>query len=71
VATEVDAVHVPVAAWLGLAGRAVGVPGTAAATVLAGWDPDATWWLTDVARSGDPTRWSRTDQDPPDRWRPV
>jgi hypothetical protein len=70
VAAEVDAVHVSVAAWLGTAGRAVDVPGTTAATVLAGWDPDATWWLTDVVESGHPTDWVRTEEDPPNRWRP-
>ncbi len=71
VADEVDAVHVSVAAWLVTAGQALDVPGTPAATVLAGWDPDATWWLTDVVGSAAPTDWVRTDEDPPDRWRAV
>ncbi|SDO05101.1 hypothetical protein SAMN05660199_01213 [Klenkia soli] len=71
VADEVDAVHVSVGAWSATAGRALDVPGSTAATVLAGWDPDATWWLTDCVESGDPTDWVRTDEDPPDRWVPA
>lgn len=70
VAEQVDGVHVPVATWLSLAGRPVEVPGTGAATVLAGWHPDATWWLTDVLQVGEPTGWVRTDDDPPGRWAP-
>ncbi|MEI4271293.1 hypothetical protein TEK04_06120 [Klenkia sp. LSe6-5] len=64
VAAEVDAVHVPVGAWLALAGRPLDVTGTRAATVLTGWDPDTTWWLTDVVESGDPTDWVRTGGGP-------
>jgi hypothetical protein len=33
--------------------------GGEAQTLLAGWDPDATWWLTDVlAADGPPEDWA-------------
>ena len=49
VAGEWDAMHLTVAGYLNVAGRALKVdPETA--TVIAGWDPDSTIWLTDVAR---------------------
>ena len=39
------------------------------ATVLAGWDPDATFWLADVLEpAGEPVAWERVPG--PDRWRP-
>ena len=40
-----DAVHVSVRGYLTTAMRALPVDG--ATTVLAGWSPDETWWLTD------------------------
>lgn len=46
VAEEYDGVHVTVLGYLSTAGRAVPVVDDWA-TVLAGWDPDATYWLTD------------------------
>ena len=70
VATECDAVHLTVDAYLATAGRALAVPGTDARTVLAGWDPDATWWLTQLFDLGEPTRWRRLDDEPP-RWTPA
>ena len=49
---EVDAVHLTVDAYLSAAGRALPVElpagGAPACTVLAGWDPDVTWWISDV-----------------------
>ena len=70
VATEYDAVHLTVDGHLSTAGRALPVPGTDASTVLAGWDPDASWWLTDLFDLGQPTRWRRQDDEPP-RWTPA
>ena len=33
-------------------------------TVLAGWDPDETWWLNDVLhQDGEPRLWSRDARD--------
>jgi hypothetical protein len=58
VADEVDAVHLTVAGYLTTAGRAIHV-GQATASVLAGWDPDATYWLTDgPTAAGPPRGWS-------------
>lgn len=42
-----DAIHVAVAGYLTTAGLDLPVSGNAR-TMLAGWDPDATWWLGDV-----------------------
>ncbi|MEU2350711.1 hypothetical protein [Modestobacter sp. NPDC049651] len=69
VAEEHDGVHLTVDGYLATAGQAwpVGVPGPPVRTVLAGWDPDATWWLTDVAGLGEPADWTRADDEPP-RW---
>ncbi|TFD93387.1 hypothetical protein E3T61_04650 [Cryobacterium lactosi] len=47
VAQDVDAVHLTVAGYLATAGRTIQVDGDVA-SVLAGWDPDQTYWLTDV-----------------------
>jgi hypothetical protein len=45
------------------AGRAV--PVDDAGTVLAGWDPDLTYWLTDtLTLAGPATDWVRLDQEP-------
>jgi hypothetical protein len=64
VAEEWDAVHLTVLGYLSGAGRVLPVsPDTA--TVIAGWDPDSTIWLTDVARDGEGLRqsWHRVSQD--------
>jgi hypothetical protein len=60
VAAEYDAVHLTVGAYLEAATRALPVTDDAA-TMVAGWDPDATYWLTDAARPVGPAR----------RWRQV
>ncbi|MDO2935398.1 hypothetical protein Q2T94_13880 [Paeniglutamicibacter sulfureus] len=57
VAQEWDAVHLTTQGYLGLAGRALDVD-TDTASVIAGWDPDSTFWLTDVAREWDGPRQS-------------
>lgn len=46
VAEEWDAVHLTVAGYLAVAGTVVPVSGGDAASVVAGWGPDATYWLT-------------------------
>ncbi|MEO7261550.1 MAG: hypothetical protein ABI047_09900 [Jatrophihabitantaceae bacterium] len=62
VAEDWDAVHLSVAGYLTTAGRALAVAEDTA-TVLAGWPPDATFWLADVLRvAGGPTPWRR-DRD--------
>ena len=45
VSQDYDAIHLSVLGYLSTAGRALG--DGSAGTVLAGWDPDQTWWLTD------------------------
>jgi hypothetical protein len=70
VAEAFDAVHLTVDGYLSTAGRAlpVEVGGRPTRTLLGGWDPDATWWLTDVLPPlGRPTDWRRRD-DEPARW---
>jgi hypothetical protein len=62
VAADWDAVHVSVAAYLTTAGIAIPAGGGACA-MLAGWDPDATWWLNDVLScSGLPEVWREDDR---------
>jgi len=61
VASAYDAVHLTVAGYLTAAGRALPVA-DGVRTVLAGWDPDQTYWLADVLEpAGDPVRWHRDD----------
>ena len=72
VAADHDAVHVSVQGYLAAAGRAIDVDG--GATVLAGWAPDETFWLTDdIVIEPDAERWqlrSAEDEDDDDepRW---
>jgi hypothetical protein len=67
VAAGYDAVHLTVAAYLATPGRALDVEG--GATVLAGWDPDVTFWLADVlVPAGETVDWERVPGS--DRWRP-
>lgn len=59
VAEDWDGVHLSVAGYLTTAGRALPVDSDTA-TVLAGWPPDATFWLADVLTVADlPTSWRR------------
>ena len=40
--------------------------------MLAGWNPDETWWLADVLSSSGPAeRWTTTKQDEPLGWNPA
>ncbi|MFW0786365.1 hypothetical protein AAFP35_17815 [Gordonia sp. CPCC 206044] len=66
VAEDYDGVHVSVWGYLETAGIAVPIDDRGGAAVLAGWDPDATWWLNlDAIHIEDvPTQWRRDDQ----RW---
>jgi hypothetical protein len=41
------------------AGRLLHLPDAGGAcTLLAGWDPAATWWLADVTQAGPPVQWT-------------
>jgi hypothetical protein len=46
---DYDAVHLSVAGYLSAAGTGIRIDDDRA-TVLAGWDPDATYWLVDLDR---------------------
>jgi hypothetical protein len=60
VAADFDAVHLTVAGYLSTAGRPITVGDSH--SVLANWDPDATYWLGDVLESaGDPVEWHREE----------
>jgi hypothetical protein len=62
VAAEYDGIHVSAAAYLSTAGRAVAVRD--GHTMLAGWDPDETFWLADVLEiTGSPQVWEGDGQD--------
>lgn len=62
VAEDWDAVHLSVAGYLTTAGRALPVDENTA-TVLAGWAPDATFWLADVLQVAGPSTAWRRDRD--------
>jgi hypothetical protein len=69
VAAEYDGIHLSVMGYLRTAGRALGTGEPR--TVLAGWSPDATWWLTPAATPAGPlTRWQLADGSEPPGWRP-
>ena len=68
VADEWDAVHVSVSGYLTIATRALPLARGGAATMLAGWNPDQTWWLTDIlgVGAGPPTTWHSDEPGRPD-----
>jgi len=76
VAGDFDAIHLSVLGYLTTAGRAIEIgrslPAGSTHTVLAGWDPDQTWWLTDgVELDGHWSTWTMADAQDPRSWRPV
>ncbi len=74
VADDWDAVHLTVAGYLTTATRALPLAGADAATVLAGWNPDQTWWLTDIlTTTADPQPWHNNSNDGGSvtGWRPA
>jgi hypothetical protein len=63
VARDWDGVHLSVAGYLATAGRAL--PAGTGRTLLGGWNPDETYWLTDVLTPGGPARaWHNHDRTP-------
>jgi hypothetical protein len=69
VAADYDAIHLTVLGYLTTAGR--DLPAAEARTMLAGWNPDTTYWLTDsLEKAGPPIRLEQRDRDPV-RWVPV
>jgi len=68
VAEDFDAIHLSVAGYLSTAGRPLAVGATS--TVLVGWDPDQTWWLSDsIEPAGPPTHWRTDSFQEPLGWR--
>ena len=68
VAQEYEAVHLTLMGYLGTSGRALELD-TKMATLIAGWNPDATYWLADLLElAGEPTEWLATEHDPPRSW---
>jgi hypothetical protein len=66
-AADYDAVHLSVTGYLTTAGRSL--PVGDARTMLAGWNPDQTWWLGDVlSAGGSAEHWVTTEQDQPFGW---
>ena len=70
VAADWDGVHVSLLGYLASAGAAMAVEG--GHTVLAGWEPHATWWLTNsLAPAGLPQDWAEDDEESGAPWHPV
>jgi hypothetical protein len=68
VSQHYDGVHVSVRGYLTTAGLPLRVGESW--TLLAGWEPDATWWLTDCLRAvGDAQRWVLDERGEPLGWR--
>ncbi|CAM2929118.1 DUF4253 domain-containing protein [Prescottella defluvii] len=70
VAADYDAVHLTVHGYLTTPGIAIPLVERPGATVLAGWDPDATFWLRAgvITIDDDPIEWHRTPTGP---WTPA
>ena len=63
VAADWDGVHLSVAGYLSTAGRLL--PAGSARTLLAGWNPDETYWLADVITSlGEAQAWHNASREP-------
>lgn len=63
VAADWDGVHLSVAGYLSAAGLIL--PAGPARTLLAGWNPDETYWLTDVITSlGEEHAWHNPSREP-------
>ncbi|MGR6521052.1 hypothetical protein ACU5JM_05395 [Rhodococcus erythropolis] len=56
VAADYDAIHLTLMAYLTTPGIAIPLSANSGATVLAGWDPDATFWLrsNNITVEGEP-----------------
>jgi hypothetical protein len=63
VAGDYDAVHLTVAGYLASATRPLPLNDRDAATMLAGWNPDQTWWLTGIldTTAPQPEMWRNRD----------
>jgi len=72
VARDYAGVYLPAIGYLACAGEAIPVD-AAVASMVAGWTPDATYWLTDrVEPVGDMHRWILPDEPGKrDEWVPA
>jgi hypothetical protein len=69
VAADYDAIHLTAAAYLSAAGRPVRAGD--GFTMLAGWDPDQTYWLNDALLvTGSPQDWQGESREA-DTWHPA
>lgn len=71
VAERYDAVHLTYAGYLSAAGLAIPVEdpaGDGAHGLIAGWNPGATYWLTDLADVGAPVEWLCVERTDEPRW---
>lgn len=73
VAEHYDGVHLQVGAYLSAAGTAIPIDNsTATASVIAGWNPDETYWFSsDIDYDSEHTRWERADADANIVWAPA
>ena len=73
VAEHYDGVHLQVEAYLSAAGTAIPIDNsTATASVIAGWNPDETYWFpSDIDYDSEHTRWERVDADANIVWAPA
>lgn len=70
VAQEYDGVHLTAAGYLATAG--LPLDAGRGLTMLAGWDPDATYWLGDVLEgSGNPSEWENPVEGSTAEWVPT
>lgn len=73
VAAHYDGIHLQVGAYLAAAGVAIPVDdSTGAASVIAGWNPDETYWLSsDIAYGQLHTQWVLVDAGTDVVWKPA
>lgn len=71
IAEEFDVIHLPAARYLALSGVPIEL-GSSAASLIAGWNPDESFWLNDVlVVDGPPTEWEADSSNPPRGWHPA
>ena len=71
VVQDYDAVHLSAMAYFAASGRVLALERDVA-TLIAGWNADETYWLTDVlAFEGAPTDWAAADHHPSRTWHPL
>lgn len=71
VAEDYDAVHLTLNGYLTTSGRALGLDSDSA-TFLAGWNPDESYWLSDVLElNGSPVLWVSQEHGRAREWRPA